>query len=1015
MAERRAASGRGERVFRRLGEGIVRHPWYPVIFWIILLVIALPFLGRVGSVTTNSATTLPANAPSAVAQAEIDRLFPNQSGGSDSLLLLEGPNITGPAGEATVLALSRAIAADPSVTELSSVTTLYSAYGAYLAGNAQIALGAIAASVSATPSVDAAVNGTATLLWGPPARYVATWTALVAAQPTTPPASWNYPAYNATRAALEGNAPALEALQYFYEGPPGGGGTGAAGGFNATSGCANDPATVVACAENVTRATLGPNLALFLPDPSSQPVGALVLANLTLTNFTDAASQHAVALAVVAETSGLSVGWVRTVAAAFPGPAPSTIGVAAWANAIVANGTLATYPLPLPAALRFQFLAPGNDAELMIVAFNVSDSYTTSTGATPVFDAIDAIAELIPTVLSVTAPGGAITVLQTGGAPLDQAQNQVLASSLALVLPLTILVLVGITVVYFRAPLAPALTFGGLGIALVLGLAGVVLLGTLIEHVDSTSLELQNTFVLGVGTDYAIFLVARYREELWNGADPKEALVTTVTWAGQSIATSGSTAILATLALAFSGVALLEQWGMVLSLAVLIAVLVALTLVPAFLAIVGPRVFWPYTGERFRRHAEGTVARRREERTYFYRVGRAVRKRPRSVVLLLALVSLPLFYVALTAPTSYDFYAQLPSGHAATDGLAALGTTFGQGRAFPTLVLVTMASPLLVGSATNVTEFTTLSDLTTLLNGTAGVAAVDAPTGPYAAPLAAWVGYPHLPAAQQAQLSGTLGGYLGNDGRTVWITVYPSSGGLSVASVTLLRSLRAEVATFQASHASVASVAFGGGAAVTSDIQQQTSQATERLLIAVSIGLMIVLFVVLRSAAIPPLAVATIGVSLGWAWGVTNLVLGSALGLPIFYFVPTVMFVLILGLGIDYNIFLLTRVREERLRGHDANEATVHALASTGGIITAAAIILASAFAILTTGDFLLLRAIGFAVATAVILDAMVVRTYLVPAALFLLGERVWRLPGRRRAGPPATRPEGTGSVPQER
>ncbi|MCI4368626.1 MAG: MMPL family transporter, partial [Thermoplasmata archaeon] len=102
------------------------------------------------------------------------------------------------------------------------------------------------------------------------------------------------------------------------------------------------------------------------------------------------------------------------------------------------------------------------------------------------------------------------------------------------------------------------------------------------------------------------------------------------------------------------------------------------------------------------------------------------------------------------------------------------------------------------------------------------------------------------------------------------------------------------------------------------------------------------------------------------------------------------LFTILVAVGEDYNIFLLTRVREERLRGRSSTEAVVEAVGRTGGIITAAAVILASAFAILTTGDFLLLRAIGFAVATAILLDALVVRTYLVPASLQLLGERVW-------------------------
>jgi RND superfamily putative drug exporter len=124
----------------------------------------------------------------------------------------------------------------------------------------------------------------------------------------------------------------------------------------------------------------------------------------------------------------------------------------------------------------------------------------------------------------------------------------------------------------------------------------------------------------------------------------------------------------------------------------------------------------------------------------------------------------------------------------------------------------------------------------------------------------------------------------------------------------------------------------------------------------------------------------------------------------LFFFVPTVLILLILGLGIDYNIFLLTRVREERLRGRDSREAVIQAVARTGGIITAAAIILGGAFAALTAGNFVLLQAIGFSVAAAVILDAMIVRTYLVPASLQLLGDRVWSL--RRRSPPAGSTPE---------
>ncbi len=989
----RPRSSFGEAAFSRLGRGIVAHPVYPIVFWIVLFAIALPFLSHLGSVTTNSATTLPSSAPSAEAQAEIARLFPNLSGGSDSILLLTGANVTDPTAQATIVALASSIESDASVTDLEGVTTLYSAYEGYLGGSAQIALGAISTGLAASPPLPVAINASAQLLWGPPALFLSTWQGLVLANPSTPPSDWNYPSYSQTRLAVGPNTTAAFVLDTFYSGP---------GGFNDTSACASDPATVPACTDRAAKATLASAIPLLVPDPSARSVPLSVLADLNVANFGDPAARQTAAADAVATSVGLPGPWVSAVWQKFPQGSATPSALSNWVVGLVESAGPGTYPLPIPLGIWNRFVDPTATGALLLVSFNVSDSYTTASGSNPVFADVAEIDRLTPNVLRQTDPAGTLQIVQTGGAPLDRTEQDVLSSSLAIVLPLTVIVLVAITMLYFRAPLAPAITFGGLGIALVLGLAGVVLIGNLVTHVDSTALTLQNTFVLGVGTDYSIFLVARYREELYKGAAPAEAVVTTVTWAGQSIATSGATAILATLALAFSGVPLLSQWGMVLSLAVLIAVLVSLTFIPALLTLVGPRVFWPVTGERLRRRAAVTSARWAQERTYFFRVGRAVRRRPKAVVGLTLLASVPLLFVALTAPISFDFYGQLPAGHAATDGLAALSDHFGPGRAFPTIALVTFAAPLLSGNQSNATEFADLAALAGLIEGTNDVALVDSPVGTYGAPLTEWLGFAGLTPATQSLLAGTLASYVGNDQRTIWITVYPSTPGLSAASVSLLGNLRSSVTAFDSDHSTVVGVAFGGGAAVTSDIQQQTSLATQRMAIAVSIGLLVVLGVVLRSWLIPPMAVATIGLSIGWAWGVTNLVLANGFGIPMFYFVPTVLFILILGLGIDYNIFLLTRVREERIRGRSADEATVHGLASTGGIITAAAIILASAFLILTTGQFLLLRSIGFAVATAVLLDAMVVRTYLVPATLFLLGERVWRLTGKRDVGDPA-------------
>ncbi|EQD44619.1 MMPL domain protein, partial [mine drainage metagenome] len=158
----------------------------------------------------------------------------------------------------------------------------------------------------------------------------------------------------------------------------------------------------------------------------------------------------------------------------------------------------------------------------------------------------------------------------------------------------------------------------------------------------------------------------------------------------------------------------------------------------------------------------------------------------------------------------------------------------------------------------------------------------------------------------------------GTDGRTVLLTLQTGVSGLSANAISAIQSVESSFSTYQSAHSDVTKVAFGGAAPTTSDLAAQTALATERMVIAVAIGLIIVLFVVLRSWIIPIMAVATIGLSIIWSWAITYLVLGRIFGIALFFFVPTVLFILILGLGIDYNIFLLTRVREERLRGRSS-------------------------------------------------------------------------------------------------
>ncbi len=992
---------RGTSAFTRLARAVVRRPLVPIAIWLALLAATAPFLGHLGSVTTNSQDSLPSNAPSSVAQAELGRLFPNASGASSAVLLFTGADLTGRSGQSLIDNVTTAVQGDRALVDVASVSSVYTAYAAYLAGQTELAGGVVAAAQVGSPNLTATVSASADELWGPPARFLENWEPLVNASPSDPAAS-NAPAYNATAAELANSTAELSVLAAFY-----GGYDGAATGFNGTRGdCAADAssyADVVACADGSARSNVGPLLDHLAG--ANVSVGVTLLADLGIENASVSSAQRIAGAIVLAESSGLSAAWLARVWGSFGGADVSAAAAAQYADGLVNASTLADEPLPVPLGISDAYVSPLGTASLVNVAFSVSDDTTSASGVNLVDRDLGEISTVVGGVLLRSDPGGTVGFYETGSAPLDQLSSQAVNSSLALVLPLTVGLLLGIAMLYFRSPLAPVVAFGGLGLALILGLGGTVLVGTLVTHVDSSALVLEEVFVLGVGTDYSIFLLARYREELVRGRPSEEAIVTAVTWAGQSIATSGSTAIIVTGALAFSGVALLSQWGMVLSLAILVTMLVALTLLPALMRLLGPRLFWPMTGARFDRAAQASNARATEGRTYFYRAARAAERRPAVLVTAILLVSVPLVAVALQVPVSYDFYDQLPGGHSATEGLNELGATFGPGYAVPSFALVTFASPLVVANLSNATEFADVANLQGLAAESSGISSAHSPVGPTGANLSAWLALGSSPAPVREDLLATLAEYVGTDGRTVLFQLQTNATGLSYAAVTAVDHVESAFGAYAADHPEVTAIAYGGGAPTIDDLAEETTVATEVMLAAVTVGLVLVLLVVLRSWILALMAVGTIGLSISWAWALSDLLLQQLLGLPIFFYVRTILIMLVLGLGIDYNIFLLTRVREERLRGRRAEAAVVEAVGRTGGIITAAAVILASAFAALLVGEFTLIRAIGFAVAVAVVLDAMVVRTYLVPASLQLLGERVWprgRIGGPVGAAPPA-------------
>ncbi|HTT35475.1 MAG TPA: MMPL family transporter [Thermoplasmata archaeon] len=999
-ASRGVRSG-GRSPFAWLGRGIVRHPWYPIVLWGVVLAIALPGAASVGSVISNSfGSTIPSTDESVVAQNELAAEFPNQTQApSSALVLLESANITDATGRNATIAVANALEADRNLTYVGSIATVYSAYAGYLAGQAELGLGFLDPALDATPSLPEEVNGTASAIWGPVRTYVAAWAMAAADLPSgDPPRDANWPAYESAASTLGSGTPGASVLNYFYNGF-----NASVPGFNATvsSSCLAS-LNVTPCADSAARTTLSaatPGLAATgaFAAPANASIAPIVLADLGVENATEWPSVQGAAATVLGTAVGLVPGWIDTLWQAFPDPTPSSADVAAWA----ARESVQPVPDPavpsLPASLGAAFVNPTHTAALVVVSYSVSDTYVAN-GSTPTFDDDAEIAHAVARAVGGSAAFAGVSYYVTGESPLSSSASYLATSSLGVLLILTIVVLVVIMILYFRAPAAPLLTFGVIGVGVVVSLAIMFVLGTFVTTFNPEVQPVVLVFLMSIGTDYTVFLLARYREELVKGAAPKDAVETTVRWAGQSITTSGLTVAVVTTAMVFAGIGPLSQFGLALTFSVLATLLVALTLVPAILCFAGPRIFWPYTGARFRSFAERRNASVRSGRGAIARAGRLATRRPIPVLAVILLLSAPVVLVALSVPVSYDFTnIGLPASDPAQQGFAELTRSFGAGYTSPSFLLVSFTAPVLPNGAPDPTAFADIAGIAGVVASTPGIAAVGALVGPGGLSLAFWTNYSALPPAAHAEAAGLLAQYVGADGRTVVLQVATNASGFSVGAVSVLDAVRGRVSDFTASHPEIATVHYGGAAQSTQDLETLVDRTNEGMLIGAAVGLFVILLVILGSAFVPALALGAIGLSILWGWAGTYFVVGILENETLIFLLPLILLVMILGLGMDYNVLLLTRVREEREGGGRPVDAVQRAVTHAGGVITAAAVILGGAFLLLgLTSPLGILAGIGLGIGIAVLLQAYVVQTFLTPAVLALGGDAIWRGLGGR-------------------
>jgi RND superfamily putative drug exporter len=330
-------------------------------------------------------------------------------------------------------------------------------------------------------------------------------------------------------------------------------------------------------------------------------------------------------------------------------------------------------------------------------------------------------------------------------------------------------------------------------------------------------------------------------------------------------------------------------------------------------------------------------------------------------------------------------------------GMNALSVDFGAGRIMPTQVVITGETYVYGNGGFNVAYLDAIENLTaSIAADTSRVQQVTGVTRPYGA-LVDYRNLSSMPAEQQALLTDTMLNSVGSSNKTVLLTVVLKSEPQSNEAVNYISTLRGMIKDMQVLEPELvgSTILVGGSTASLYDLSTSISQQFSMIEVIVVIGIFVVLMFVLGSLLLPLFAVLSITMSIVWSFAITYLVFGTGMGMPILFIVPLVLFVMLMGIGMDYNVFILTRIREEVHKGKGLNQAIVEAVDWTGGIITALALIMAGAFGSMMLSSNNMLVMFGFALTVAILIDAMIVRTYIVPAAMSLMGKWAWWAPGR--------------------
>lgn len=729
-------------------------------------------------------------------------------------------------------------------------------------------------------------------------------------------------------------------------------------------------------------------------------------------------------------------------------------------------------------------------------------SYNTGVSADDISDDTGTLRDLVGDAVKDVFGGSDVDydTYVTGTPAISYDASEAMSKDLARIDPISILLIIILIGLFFRSFVTSAAPPITIGVAYGLVLCALFFLGQAFEIYYIVEMLLIVS-MLGAGCDYCIFILSRYREERRRGLDHEEACKDAITWAGESVFTSGMAVMIGFGSMMICNFRLVSTMGMGLAIGIVFALLAALTLMSSLLVLLGDRLFWP-SGANSDKLEKGYIKKMGEIAQKYFEISTHFSiKHAKAIVVATILFTVPMAYIYTTSDDSYDMIGSMMTGES-QEGMIVMTDYAGGGTIMPNYAVIEIDEPLgvisylgsdnsglgmltwtsdayLTPAKTDLTSISTevagldnvtsvyYSSFDTAESGALGITwqivaytlsqppiSLDSNTDIVVA-LNTLPTIMPLPAAASAMLekatdifgpelryaltgdpagnlpygdaniikimdwllfvqTGTLGSTYDSATNTatvdyVKLTMATTEQAMSDKSIDTVGEFRTIVHDHVDESTVLSTAWISGTAAVMVEIKDVVDEEFLKIEITAIVLIILLLFFVLKSYLTPIRSVVTIFMSVIWTIAITHLIFDNLLGVGVLWILPIILIVICLGLGMDYDILLTTRIREYTFsKGMDNDEAIHQAVLHSGSVITLCGLIMGGTFGTLMLSNTVMLQQMGFALAFAILVDALVVRTYIVPAVMHLMGKWNWIGPSflhGRNQQPPAAEP----------